>query len=160
MNEISALNMSFDELLQYYKEGYKLKEGCLLVKEQGYTKPLMFLDIKSGSMDIIASGTIINFKRQPIEIIIPSPDRDMKLIFEFNDTTGNIIPQTEKNLIDTKSLHIIFYNFKSPLGTGNSEPVYLGTVAGRELYLNYRIYHLEGSDKTLQYTFYLGKKVE
>jgi len=107
---------------------------------------------KSGSKEIIESGTIIQFDKKPIEIAI----NDLKLILDFIDEKGSRDIKTISEKIDDRTLKLIFHNFNSPLGTGNTKPIQLGTLHNRPLFVNYRIYALKDSDKTIHYTFYLG----
>ena len=117
-------------------------------------------EIKSGPTDIIASGTVISFKKNPIEIIFGSVNTPLKLIIEFetddeNEESQDVLSNPSK---DTLILKLINHN--NPLGSGNTEPVYFGTIEGRGLYLNYRVYTLLAElDKTVHYAIYLGEEV-
>jgi len=62
-------------------------------------------------------------------------------------------------LFPSGSLAIHLANFNNPAGTGNSEPLKVGREADRTLYLNFRVYRLNGSpDRTLHYTVYSMKE--
>jgi len=120
------------------------------------------LDIKSGNADIIASGTVMSFEGNPIEIEFGEPKNRLKLINVFQDEKGKGDLRVEAINIDDNTLKITFFNFKNPHGSGNTKPLSFGTYEGRRLYINYRIFDLnpnENIDKTLHYTIYLGEEV-
>lgn len=118
--------------------------------------------IKSGNADIIASGTVISFEGNPIEIEFGKPENRLKLINIFQDEKGKDDLSVEAINIDDNTLKITFFNFKNPLGSGNTKPLPFGTYEGRQMYINYRISDLnpdKNTDKTLYYTIYLGEEV-
>ena len=105
--------------------------------------------IKIGNMDVLQSGTVIGVINQPIEIMID----DLTIEFVFED--GKDLKQIAKpESINNKHLRLTLINFNNSLGTGNMEPLAIGSYANKHLYLSYRIYSLgENVGKTLHYTF-------
>ena len=119
------------------------------------------IKIKSGPTEIISTGTIISFEKNPIEIVIgPS---DFKIILKFNDEEGAKGDSSDLRIvakqIDNVTLEVTFFNFIDPLGTGNLEPAQIGKIGGYKIYFNYRIYPLKDSDKTIHYTIYKKKVI-
>ena len=111
--------------------------------------------ITVGIKEVIASGTVIGFEGKPICVEVGN----LKFIFEFVDDDGKA---EEKSLFTTPSateLKITLMNIRNPLGTGNPKPLSVGKLNGRDMYLNFRVYDLVGSDKTLHYTLYLEQEV-
>lgn len=114
------------------------------------------MKIKTDIYDIYETGSIISMNKKPIDFIF----EDLTFRFTFEDD-----PSKEKNKLRVEKLHngqkglnLIFSNFNSSLGVGNSVSLPLGWIQNRNLYLNYRIYCLTPeSDKLIHYTWYLGE---
>lgn len=116
------------------------------------------VEIKSGTAEIIASGSVIAFNGNPIEISYgPSIER-LTLVFAFQDD-GQQDTRIDATKPNPNTLHFNLYNFRNPLGSGTSKPVPIGTLAGRKLYLHYRIYDIGNSDKTIHYTIFLSGEI-
>jgi hypothetical protein len=113
------------------------------------------IKIKSGIADVIASGTVIAFKNNPVEFIF---EEGNKIILAFQDDDNEGGPKASVEITDSNTLRILNKNFKNPLGDGTTSPIYLGNFRNRLLYINYRIYDLGGPDKQINYTFYLGEE--
>lgn len=112
------------------------------------------LEIKSGPVEIVGSGTVIAFSGNPIEITIGPPDGSIKIIFAFFDEEGKTDVRVEAKLLDNETLKITLFNHRTTLGVGSSEPIPIGTTAGLRLYMNYRVFGFPGGDKTIHYTLY------
>ena len=110
--------------------------------------------IKIGNMNVLQSGTVIGVINQPIEIMID----DLKIEFIFEDS--NDLEQIARpESISNKHLRLTLINFNNSLGTGNMEPLAIGSYANNHLLLSYRIYSLgENVGKTLHYTFLTAPK--
>lgn len=119
----------------------------------------MDITIKAGPFEVIASGIVITFKKNPIELTFGSPNKPMKLIMVFQDEEGKEEKRVKPNYIDANTLEVTFINFKNSVGTGSKEPIPFAKLEGRQLYLNYRIYSLPDADKTFHYTIYRGEEV-
>jgi hypothetical protein len=110
---------------------------------------------QSGPAEVVASGTVIGFRGNPIEVDLGPGS--LKIRFRFIDEAdGNQPPRVEGDNVSDKTLQLSFFNFTSPVGTGSIEPLWLGTENREEaaILLHYRIYALNSSDKTLQFTVY------
>ena len=112
--------------------------------------------ITSGSSEVLATGTVIQFKGNPITIELEG----LKFIIHFIDEKGtDKRMRAESNVPDSLTLDITFFNFDNPLGTGSESPLRVATLSNRQLYFHYRIYHLEEGDKTFQFTFFVEEEV-
>jgi hypothetical protein len=115
-------------------------------------------NIKSGSADVLGSGLVISYNRNPIEIESGTRERLLiKFIFTEDDEQEQLINPTS---LTKEELELELVNFNNPVGSGTTEPLLLGELDERELYLNFRVYALNGADRTLHYTFYLGEEVD
>lgn len=116
--------------------------------------------IKSGPANIIESGTVIGYYKNPIEFIFPSENQeDMRLILEFrNDETSEEL-YSENKVINSYTMKMILYNFNSPMGSGTRNPIRLGNLNNRVMYGHFRISTVSDdnseTDKMIHYTFYL-----
>jgi hypothetical protein len=112
---------------------------------------------KVGIYDILDSGTIVGNVDEPVDFIIDEiADFTVRLKF-INDTgTDKYTRQAEK--FGAKGVQLVFTNYNNSLGTGTVSPLKIGSFNKRELYINYRIYHLEGTGKLIHYTWLLGKE--
>lgn len=114
-------------------------------------------NVSSGNSQVISTGTIIQFNRQPIEFKIDFPGFPLKLIMNFENTTD---PQTkmEAQTVDVNTISLTFYNYNNPLGTGTVKALKIADYKGQHVYLNYKIYALtDQGEKTVQYTFYISE---
>ena len=117
--------------------------------------------IISGPCNVIVTGTVIAFEKNPIEIEFGSNTGQLKLVLEFVDdleSTKENYAQVSRMLAN--ELRIKFLNFHNVLGSGTVRPIKIGSLDGRQLYIQYRIYELRGGDKTVHYSIYLGQEVE
>jgi len=140
--------------------------------------------ISSGPVDIVTSGTVIAFKGSAIEIAFnafqtplnltpsstpplnfsPPATAGFKVIFRFVDepnVTGTpLSPTVEAKTVEPLILELTLKNFTSPLGGGNIAPIRIGHAFNRNLYVSYRVYELQGGDKSLIFTIYQSRAQE
>jgi len=119
------------------------------------------MKIKTGDKDVLETGSVISFGKEPVEFTLNDPlSGDMVLRLVFVDDQSKTIFEVQTELINQTTLEFRLINFNVITGIGNAEPISLGTLAGRRLFFNYRVYSLNNSDmKTIHYTFYLGEVV-
>lgn len=121
---------------------------------------MTLVKIESGPAEIVASGSVIAFSGNPITITYGTTDKPLKLVFAFKDEEGREDLKVEGSVHDPVTLKLTLYNFKNPLGSGTTDPMPIGTLGGRRLYIHYRVYQLTGSsDKMLVYSIYRGEEV-
>ena len=112
--------------------------------------------VATGNSDILDSGTVISFRTEPVTFNFTGANLIVRFSF-FNDT-ANATNRIEFRTITAQELEIQLYNFNNPLGTGNTAPLEIGNIDGRVLFLNFRVYFLQGEgNKTIHYTWYLQK---
>lgn len=111
--------------------------------------------IKSAGKDVVSSGSCHTFDNKNLEVEIAG----LRFIFEFlSDSEGQRI---EKEVANETSLKLKVYNFDNSLGTGTTNPIPMGTVSGRRLYMSFLVHTLsKESSKLFTYTFFLGEDVK
>jgi hypothetical protein len=113
--------------------------------------------ITSGPVDIIASGIVTSFQKNPIEVTV----RTIKIVFELKDDKENKEPSIIRKVsLPDKTVRITLFNFTGPLGVGTIRPIPLGILLNdRRVYFHVRAYSIGSSDdKTLQYTVYQARE--
>jgi len=119
---------------------------------------------RSGPASVLASGTIIAYEKNPIEISFGAPA--FTLIFNFIDEVPKepsvaLASRVTAKVHEPLKVEFTFFNFVSPLGTGNGPALPFGVLPdGLLVYLNYRVYSLAGGDKTIHFTVYALEKPE
>lgn len=101
---------------------------------------------------IIATGSIISFKDENINFdFAPGVRVVIKFIIDENQSENQIDHVNSAN-----SLDILFINCDRALNLMTTEPMQMGFIEGRNLYLNLAINSTgRQSQKLLNYTFYL-----
>ena len=115
--------------------------------------------IKSGPAEVIASGTVIAFKDNPVEMTLGLAADTFTLVWEFRDDPETPAVRMESEVKGPNRLGMLLWNQNNPLGSGTLTPVEIGTLRGRPLYLHFRAYSLGEGDRSIQYTIYLGEEV-
>ena len=110
------------------------------------------LQIKTGSFDIVASGTVITALGQNLEFHLGN----LRVIFSFVSDGGQ--PRLGPSSASGSVLDLILYNFNNSIGSGTTSPIEIGNLSGRKLWLSFTIYALSPeSSKTVHYTFMVGE---
>ena len=121
----------------------------------------MSIKISSAGKEIFYSGNIITFGLGESRFDLHHNGEDLSFIFEFVDEEGTDVKmRRDFELVNETTGKIIFYNYLSPHGSYTKEPIVLGSIGKRQLFLQYRIDNLESKSKIFFYTFYLGEEVE
>jgi hypothetical protein len=113
--------------------------------------------------DVFESGTIIQFNQESFLFeLIGSVDTGSSIKVEFRFSLNAESLDSKMNFEDGGLNHLILnlINFNNKIGQGNVEPLNIGTLDNRELFLSFRV--TSGNEifaRTLDYTFYLGKVV-
>ncbi len=114
--------------------------------------------IVSGPAEIIDSGTIIAFARNPISLYYKN--LNINIVFDFKLDEQSRETYVDSSIVEPATLKLTLYNFDDSFGAGTNKPMKIGKYEGRRLYLQLRVYSLKGSaDKTLHYTVYKGEEV-
>jgi len=123
------------------------------------------VDIYSGGLKVISSGTITSFEQQPIKIIFGPRDKRLNLILSFIDKCDADNKPTKRAVeaknLDNDSFELIFSNFNSPLGSYSVEPVHIADFSGLPVLFSFFIIaHKESGGKTIHFTLYLETSEE
>jgi hypothetical protein len=114
--------------------------------------------VSSGPTTVMDSGTVISFGGNPI--LLDYPGLGIKIIFDFQAGEDDSGTSVESSVPETGTLKLTLHNFDDRFGAGTIKPMRIGKYEGRRLYIQLRVYTLQGSpDKTLQYTLYKGEEV-
>jgi hypothetical protein len=114
--------------------------------------------VESGPAEVIDSGTVISFSGNPISLHYP--DLGIKIVFEFKAGEEGRGTYVDSSVPEPGTLQLTLFNFDDRFGAGTIKPMRIGKYEGRRLYVQLRVYTLQGSpDKTLQYTVYKGEEV-
>lgn len=121
--------------------------------EENFISPIE-IKIRSVGKDVIASGSVHTFDNKSLEFEISG------LILEFEFLNDNEGQRIERDVKGEKTLKLNVFNFDSSLGTGTSNPIYIGFINNRRLYLSFIVHSLsKESSRLMTYTFFLGETV-
>lgn len=110
---------------------------------------------KSGDLDIIYSGSIFSFdEKHPANISID--DLEINIIFKIDSEKA---PSTIHFNGSGKQMTITCYNFSNILGDGTN-PVMIGNLNQRELWISFMVTSYSTTSHLLHYTLYYGKTIE
>ena len=107
--------------------------------------------ISSSNRLVISSGSAFSFS--------PSDDitieiSGLKIIFEFFDTEDGK-QNLERDIVSNTALKLKLYNFNNMFGSGLTNPIEIGTLNHKKLYLMFVVSALNKSTpKNLHYTFF------
>ena len=111
-----------------------------------------------GNTELINSGLVIQFNKQPIEFNLALPNFSFTIIMDFkndNDSKHKVKPE----VIDETTAKLTFFNYNNSLGHGTTKPRKIANYRSKYIYMSYRIYAPnEDADKTVHYSFYLSEK--
>ena len=114
------------------------------------------MEIKLGEYTLVHSGLVIQIDSLPITIkLIDEIEGDYTFIFNFSNETSEKGVASRFVTIDTHTLQINLINFNSIQNGGNTEPIDVGTLRKKPLFLSYRIFDLPNCGKTIQFNFYI-----
>lgn len=116
------------------------------------------MKITTSKYELVHSGTIIQIEEGPINLVLPDKvEGDYTIIFEFLNVP-NEKTVTKMIQVDKFNLKIQFINFNDKQNIGITEPMYLGTLEQRNLYLIYRVNDLVSKSKMINYCFYVERR--
>jgi hypothetical protein len=114
------------------------------------------MKIKCGDFEALDSGSVIGFENKPVEMRMDINGEECLFRFVFEEDPENREGRTEFLSLSSKELEIQIINSTSAFGMGTVEPVELGNINGKDLFLSYRIFTSSNSEeKLLHYTWYL-----
>ncbi len=118
------------------------------------------MEITTGTSNykITDAGSLITFNNEDIQFKMFT---DLYLVFSFKNDDKVEGTKMESEVINNKTLKLVFINFNNSLGVGNAVPLPIALVENQQLYLNVMIYSLsKESPKNIHYTFYLREEVK
>lgn len=136
----------------------------IICKKVTLKKHIMAVKISFGqTIKVFETGTLVQFNHENIIVELKGLLDQTKLNFEFRFQTSNENPDPLINLENGGTNRLIFnlINFDNKINHGNMEPVKLGKLDNKELFLSFRV--TSGKDtfpRTFVYTFYLGEEVK
>jgi len=116
------------------------------------------MKIKVGDFDVLDSGSVVGTLNEPIDFII-NEVTGFIVRLTFTEDTNQKENQRKADHFGDSGVEINFINYTNSLGAGNVSPLRIGMFNKRELYLNYRIYHIDRLGKQIHYTWLLGKEI-
>jgi hypothetical protein len=114
------------------------------------------MKINIGDYEVLETGSVIGNENEPIDFIIHE-QLGFIVRFEFDKDDSKEQKAKAENF-GSRGVKLTFTNYDNSLGTGNIIPLPIGTLEGRKLFINYRIYSLEKGGKHMHYTWLLAKK--
>jgi hypothetical protein len=118
----------------------------------------MKIKIKNGDYEVLDTGSVIGIINEPIDFIInEDPEFIIRMLFITDDKLNRAEANAEK--YGAIGIKITFINFNQSLGIANPTPMKIGKYFGKDLFLNFRIYYIEGKGHHLLYTWMVREEV-
>ena len=115
------------------------------------------MQIKCSTYNVSETGSVITFKDNPLEMIFKEREKEFIFRFYFKRDKKDRTERAEFSQINQYELEIFLYNCNRAFGIGTLEPLEMGYLYNRKLYLSYRVFALADSpEKLFTYTWYLG----
>lgn len=115
----------------------------------------MKVEISTANCEVINSGLVTSFNREPIILTFLDIGKPFKLIFSFfeDESTEDHSVKVERS--NDHEIVLKLTNFNNPLGTGTIHPISFATNRdGKNFYVNFYVYVVGKSSPTLHYTIY------
>ena len=118
------------------------------------------MEIRIGNYDVLDTGTIVSNIKDPIDFIVKADILDtLRLVFKNEGENKNQSVKAQISDDDPRMVILNFTNYNNPFGTASPEPIPLGKLNGRPLFLNFRVYGTsKKSGVHIHYTWLLGKE--
>lgn len=115
------------------------------------------MKIKCGESEVIANGSVIAYRDNPVEMCFSMDGNDFLFRIFFSQDDLNESSRIDVKNISPSETEIYIVNSFTVFGIGSPEPLELGEVNGLPIRLAFRIYSISSSDeKLLHYTWLLG----
>ena len=86
------------------------------------------IEIKSGPTDVLASGTVISFNNNPIELIFGPEHNYFKVILKFELVNDKTKQKIDGMILDKSTIELTFADLDTISGTWTSEPIAIGGI--------------------------------
>ncbi|MDQ8143410.1 DUF6864 domain-containing function [Chryseobacterium sp. CFS15] len=103
------------------------------------------------NFDIISSGTVIAYDDETINFDFAE---NLKYRLKFVTDLEDKSERMDFKILDETCMSILLINFAETLGGGNAEPLLLGHLDGRNIYLNFYVSIYGNDRRVLNYTWY------
>jgi hypothetical protein len=113
------------------------------------------IEIKSGPTDVLASGTVISFNNNPIELIFGPEHNYFKVILKFELVNDKTKQKIDGMILDKSTIELTFADLDTISGTWTSEPIAIGGFSNKTLYINVHFYIRKDMQSLVNYTVYL-----
>lgn len=105
------------------------------------------LKIVTSGLEVISSG-VVHLVEPEVKFSIAS----LTFKFRFKSESGD--SRFESNIVDDEMI-IDLFNFNNSLGQGKIEPMEVGTISGRRLFITFFVNTIEKNLRQFNYTFLL-----
>ena len=111
------------------------------------------MTIKVGDYDVLDNGVVLSVNNLPIHFNFENEGEEVTLTITFSsdipkDENGNERALFDSRVVSGQVMNITLRGWDNPLGTTVNEPLFVGSIGGRELKLLFRSYGM-GSDKPM-----------
>jgi hypothetical protein len=117
--------------------------GRLILWEQSLKVGKMEFKITQGKFVLRDSFSFVVIRDEPIHIKLAD---DMNLEFVFVDDPDNKKHSLESSIIKNTTLQYILRNFNNPLGTCTTEPLLIGDLDKKNLYIHFSVHTIGGNE--------------
>jgi len=111
--------------------------------------------VASEHHNILASGTVCTFRGDQL-VVTFGPENGLGITLRFSEDES----KKPRQVATAKDgmLDLELFNFTNVLGVGNTEPIEIGQVNVKKLFMNLRVYALtDSATKLVHYTIYQEK---
>lgn len=109
--------------------------------------------ITTGEYEVLDAGTVNSFNNEPITFHLAPT---FKVTFSFETRRGVAGHRVDISLIDSGTAEFKLINLTDESEANSSEPLYMGMLEGKLLYLSFRAHKFKYSiSRTITYTWYL-----
>lgn len=113
--------------------------------------------IKIGEYDVISSGEILTHDNHDISFDFESIMFTFSFVCDENKEKSKLNAHVDEN--NKNHLHIELINFDNSLGRGLINPIEVGELEGKKLYIQFIVSNLETkSTRIFEYTWLTNKK--
>jgi hypothetical protein len=115
--------------------------------------PDLQISARVGSQDIVASGTIVAFAEDVINVTIDDGAGKLFLDIHFKENKDDSKTDLRGEVISDNHLRLTFQNFNNSLGAASSGKLQIAVIGGKQHYLTHAVYSI-GTSKVMHYTVY------
>jgi hypothetical protein len=114
------------------------------------------VEIRSGPAKVIASGSVMTFAGNPVEISFGPHTAPMKLILKLREEDEDGSQEIVAQALDQTTLQMTVPVFSAR--SGSARPMRIGWMSDQHLYVHLRV-EPAGAERVIHYCMYLSKEV-